>query len=126
MTLKKLLLLQIIYAVLGIGYNVVSHLVAAGGGKALSSTAPLVGGLSLGVYALCLLPGFLGLITPYRVLMGLAILVFGYGGIIKHLMNYPDGLAQYASMTAYVIAIGINVYGLALNILAAAGRFERK
>lgn len=126
MKLKHLLTLQILYAALGVGYNVVSHFVTAGGGKALSSTAPLVGGLSLGIYALCLLPGFLGKITPYRILMGLAILVFGYGGIIKHLLNYPDGLAQYASMTAYVVAVAINVYGLALNILAAAGRFKRK
>ena len=43
---------------------------------------------------------------------------------VKHLLNYPDGLGIYSSMTAYVLAIGINVFGLALNALAAAGRFD--
>ena len=96
------------------------------GGRPFSDTTPLTGGLSLALYALCLIPGFLRKIGIYRVLMGLAIAVFGYGGIIKHLLNYPGSLDHYASMTAYILAIGINVYGLILNVMAAAGKFERR
>lgn len=124
MKLKTLLLLQLAYAVMGVGYNVLSYLSVASGGQAFSATAPLTGGLSLTLYALCLVPGFAGYTGIYRVLMLLSIVVFGYGGIVKHLLNYPGGLDIYSSMTAYVLAIGINVFGLALNVLAAAGRFD--
>ena len=124
MKLKTLLLLQLAYAVMGVGYNVLSYLSVASGGQAFSATAPLTCGLSLTLYALCLVPGYLGYTGIYRVLMLLSIVVFGYGGIVKHLLNYPDGLGIYSSMTAYVLAIGINVFGLALNALAAAGRFD--
>jgi len=123
-TLKTLLRLQCVYACLGIGYNVLSYLAVLSGGRAFSDTAPLTGGLSLALYALCLIPGFFGKISVYRVLMGLAIVVFGYGGIIKHLLNYPGGLDHYVSMTAFVLAIGINVFGLVLNVIAAVGKFE--
>jgi hypothetical protein len=41
-------------------------------------------------------------------------------------INYPDGLSQYASMTAYIVAVGIEDFSLALNILAAAGRYKRQ
>ncbi|RPI94245.1 MAG: hypothetical protein EHM32_07040 [Spirochaetales bacterium] len=124
MKLKTLLLLQIAYAVMGVGYNVLSYLSVASGGQPFSATAPLTGGLSLALYALCLVPGFAGYTGIYRVLMALSIVVFGYGGIIKHLLNYPDGLGVYSSMTAYVLAIGINVFGLVLNVIAVSGRFE--
>ncbi len=124
MKLRTLLVLQIAYAVMGVGYNVLSYISVASGGQAFSATAPLTGGLSLTLYALCLVPGFLGYTGIYRVLMALSIVVFGYGGIVKHLLNYPGGLEVYSSMTAYILAIGINVFGLALNVFAVSGRFE--
>lgn len=124
MKLKTLLFAQCLYAFMGIGYNVLSHLAVASGGHAFSATAPLTGGLSLALYGLCLLPGFLGHLRVYRILMGVSILVFGYGGIVKHLLNYPGGLDVYSSMTAYILAIGINVYGLVLNVIAVSGKFD--
>jgi hypothetical protein len=122
--LKTLLFAQCVYAFSGIGYNVLSHLAVSSGGKAFSATAPLTGGLSLALYGLCLLPGFLGHLRVYRVLMGTAILVFGWGGIVKHLLNYPGGLDAYSSMTAYILAIGINAVGLVLNLIAVTGKYE--
>ncbi len=124
MKLKTLLTAQCFYAILGIGYNVLSFLSVSSGGQAFSATAPLTGGLTMLLYGLCLLPGFLGYTGVYRALMGLAILVFGYGGIIKHLLNYPGGLDAYSSMTAYILAIGINVFGLVLNVIAVSGKFR--
>ncbi len=125
MKLKTLLLSQCLYAIMGIGYNVLSYLAVSSGGQAFSATAPLTGGLSLTLYGLCLLPGFRGYIRAYRILMGLAIIVFGYGGIVKHLLNYPGAMDVYSSMTAYVLAICINVFGLVLNVIAVSGKFNR-
>lgn len=124
MKLKTLLLAQCVYAFWGIGYNVLSFLAVSSGEKAFSDTAPLMGGLALALYALCLLPGFLGYIRVYRALMGIAVVVFGYGGIVKHLLNYPGSLDHYVSMTAYAAAMAINVYGLVFNVIATLGRFD--
>ena len=125
MTLKKLLILQCIYAVMGVGYNVVSHLIVCGGGEALSATVPVVGGAYMLGYGLALTPGFFKKIIPYRVLMGAAVLIFGYGGVVKHVMNAAGGhMDLYSSPAAFVLAVGINVFGLIWNIWAVSGKFS--
>ncbi|MEM8901178.1 MAG: hypothetical protein AAGC85_23915, partial [Bacteroidota bacterium] len=63
-------------------------------------------------------------LTLYRVLMGLAILVFGYGGVIKHIMLLAQSPEMYHSVMSGVIAILINLFGLGLNLMAALGRFK--
>jgi hypothetical protein len=126
MHIRKLLLLQVIYCLLGLGYNLVSYILISKGAPPLSATAPLVGAVSMLVYGICLAPGFLGAHRVYRVLMAAAIIVYGYGGVIKHLLNMTqEGLAQYHSLAAWAFAMGINVFGLILNILAVAGKFRR-
>lgn len=124
MKLRTLLILQCVYAALGVGYNVVSYARTAMGHAPLSTTSPFVGAAVLLIYALCLLTGVYRKITAYRLAMAFFVVVLGYGGVVKHLLNYPDGLSLYYSLTAYVIAIGINVYGLVLNVIAASGRFR--
>jgi hypothetical protein len=124
MTLKKLLILQVIYAVLGVGYNVVSQLIVSGGGRALSSTVPLVGGAYMLGYGLALTPGFFKKVVPYRILMGVAVLIFGYGGVVVHILNSAGGHYDlYSSVTAFVLAVAINVFGLIWNIWAVSGKF---
>jgi len=126
MSLKRLLKYQLLYCLLGVGYNIASYLLTEAGRPPLSATLPLVGGISMLVYGICLIPGALGAVKVYRVLMGLAIIVYGYGGIVKHLMNFfQDGLAQYSSMSAWALAISINLLGLILNIVAVSGKFRR-
>jgi hypothetical protein len=125
MTLKRLLVLQVIYALMGVGYNVVSHLIASGGGEPLSATDPLVGGAFMLGYGLCLTPGFFKKVLPYRILMGAAILIFGYGGVVKHILNAAGGeMDLYGSMMAYILAVGINVFGLVWNVWAVSGKFS--
>ncbi|MBN1880914.1 MAG: hypothetical protein JW885_01965 [Deltaproteobacteria bacterium] len=125
MTLKKLLILQVIYAVLGVGYNVISYLIVSAGGEALSSTVPVVGGAYMLGYGVCLIPGFFKKVVPYRVLMGAAIFIFGYGGVVKHILNAAGGHTDlYSSKIAFILAVGINVFGLVWNIWAATGRFS--
>jgi len=125
MTLKKLLILQVIYALLGVGYNVVSYLVVSGGGEPLSATVPVVGGAFMLGYGLCLTPGFFKKVIPYRILMAAAILVFGYGGVVKHILNAAGGhMDLYSSPAAFIVAVGINVFGLVWNVWAVSGRFS--
>jgi hypothetical protein len=109
---------------MGIGYNILSFCVVTSGGRQLSTTNPVTGGVSLALYGLSLLTAYYGFIRVYRALMALSIVAFGYGGIVIHFMNYLRDPSQYASTAAWVIAVGINIFGLFFNLAAALGRFE--
>lgn len=122
--LSYLLKLQFFYFVLGFGYNVVSYIKAAGGGKALAPTNPVTGGIFMALYGICLLSGYRGLLKLYRVLMAFFILITGYGGIIKHFLVYSQQPGAYSSQLAWVSAIGINAFGTLLNLAAVVGWFE--
>lgn len=124
LVITSLLQLQLLYCALGIGYNLVSYVIAAKGGRQLSSTSPLFGAGFMLFYGLCLLTGYLQFYLPYRVLMALFLVSIGYSGVIKHFIVYGQQPDAYSSRLAWAVAIGINVYGLILNMLAAAGRFE--
>lgn len=126
MKLKKLLLLQCAYFIAGMIYNVWSYALLSSNGAPLAPTAPLMGGASMIIYALFLLPGVFGRITLYRVLMAVAILVMGYGGVVKHVINFFGKLSLYHSVAAWALAVGINLFGLVLNIIAATGRFDER
>ncbi len=109
----------------GIGYNVVSYVDISAGNPPLSATDPIVGGFFMLAYGLFLIPGFTGHITIYRIFMAIAVLVFGYGGVLKHIINYFGNLDAYSSITAWALAVGINLFGLALNIIAVSGKFKK-
>ena len=124
-TLKLLLWCQAAYGLLGLGYNVVSYLFTATGRRPLSATNPVTGALTMLAFGLFLLPGVFGAVTVYRVLMGLCVLIFGYGGVVKHVTGYlKSGPAGYGSGPAWALAVGINAFGLVLNVMAAAGFFR--
>ena len=124
LAISSLLKLQLLYCVLGVGYNVVSYIKAATGAKALASTPPVTGALFMLFYGVCLLPGYKGMFKFYRVLMALFVVVTGYGGIIKHFIVYSQQPDAYSSVLAWASAIGINVFGALLNLMALAGWFE--
>ncbi len=124
-TLGHLLMLQVAYCLLGIGYNVLSLILTATGGSPLSATRPITGMLVMLVYGGCLAVGALRYVRIYRVLMALSILVFGYGGVIVHIMNFASGRTfLYSSIVAWSAAVAINVYGLVLNFIGALGLFS--
>ena len=124
MKLKRLLFLQLLYCIAGLAYNAVSYLVVLSGGSQLSATSPATGAAFMGIYGLSLLPGRMGHLTFYRILMAVFILAGGYGGVAVHLVGYSRDPALYASFLWWILAIAINVFGLVLNGLAALGRFE--
>jgi len=125
MKLTTLLLLQVIYFILGILYNGVSLFLISQGQPGLAPTQPVMGTISMITYALFLVPGYLRKITLYRILMGVAIIVIGYGGVVTHIINIFTQPQLYSSILSWALAVGINLFGLVLNIIAASGKFKR-
>ncbi len=125
--LESLLLMQLAYCVVGVAYNVLSYFVVAQGGAQLSTTPPVLGGIAMFTYGLFLIPGFVGKFNIYRILMGISILFYGFGGIYKHLSLYfATGLEGYHSFLSWLLAWTINVFGLVLNVIAAAGLYKKQ
>jgi len=125
MKLTTLLRLQVIYFVLGMLYNGLSLYLTSIGKPALAPTQPVLGAISMIVYALFLIPGYLRKITLYRILMGIAILVMGYGGVVTHIINIFTQPQLYSSIVSWAAAVGINLFGLVLNIIAVSGKYKR-
>ena len=125
MRLTTLLSLQVIYFVLGMLYNGLSLYLTTIGAPPLAPTQPVLGSVSMITYALFLIPGYLRKITLYRILMGVAILVMGYGGVVTHIINIFTQPQVYSSILSWGAAVGINLFGLVLNIIAVSGKFKR-
>lgn len=125
MKLTTLLRLQIIYFVLGMLYNGVSMYLSSQGEPALAPTKPVLGAISMITYVLFLIPGYLRNINLYRILMGIAIVVMGYGGVVTHIINIFIQPQVYSSIVSWAAAVGINLFGLVLNIIAVSGKFKR-
>jgi hypothetical protein len=125
LTLPLLLKLQVVYCLLGIGYNVVSLILSRTGGSGLAPTNPLMGMVVMAVYGGCLAVGALGYVRIYRILMALSVLVLGYGGVVVHLVNYTAGRTfLYDSTVAWGVALAINLFGIVLNFIGALGLFS--
>ena len=122
--LNRLLMLQMAYCFTGIMYNVGSMLAQRNGQAAWASTDAVMGVAGVALYGLFLSAGLMNNLTLYRVLMGASVVLLGYGGVITHLLNIGH-LELYQSVWTWAGAIGINGFGLVLNLMAAFGRFER-
>ena len=55
--------------------------------------------------------------------MGASVLLLGYGGIVVHLLHMGH-LEYYQSVWSWAGAIGINSFGLVLNLAAGFGHIE--
>jgi hypothetical protein len=122
MKLSQLLKLQAIYMLLGISYNLVSLFMVSTGSRPLSSTSAYLGIVTLLIYGVFLLFGHFGRLKLYRLLMLISFVVFGYGGVISHLLNFSR-LDLYYSFGAWLLAIIINLMGVSLNFMAMTGGF---
>jgi hypothetical protein len=125
MKLTTLLKLQVVYFILGVAFNCLSLYFTLTGRPALGPTQPVMGLISMVVYALFLIPGFMRKLVLYRILMAVAILVIGYGGVVTHIINIFTQPQLYSSVVAWAGAVGINLFGLVLNIIAALGLFKK-
>ncbi len=123
-TLSKLLKMQLLYCFSGLAYNVVSYMVVLNGGQQLSTTDPVKGALAMSVYGLFLHAATFGYMKTYRLLMLASIVIFSWGGVIIHVFNYIEDPTLYYSLPLWLLAMGINVFGLVLNVIAATGLFK--
>ena len=123
-TLNRLLMLQMAYCFTGIIYNVGSMLAQRNGQPAWASTDAVMGVAGVALYGLFLSAGLMKNLTLYRLLMGASVVLLGYGGVITHLLNIGH-IELYQSVWTWAGAIGINGFGLALNLAAALGWFAR-
>jgi len=124
MTLKTLLRLQLGYYILGMLFNAGSWLSLSNGAQQWTPNAPIPAAMFMTLYATFLIPGFLKKVTIYRILMGVAVLLMGYGGVVKHIGLIQDSPELYCCTAAMIIGPGINIFGLILNIMGASGKFK--
>jgi hypothetical protein len=106
-------------------YSGLSLYLTSTGKPPLAPTHPVPGTISMIVYALFLIPGYLRKITLYRILMGGAILVMGFGGVVTHIINIFTQPQWYSSIAAWTASVGINFFGLVLNNITASGKFKK-
>lgn len=123
--LNHLLMAQMAYAFAGIMYNVGSLLDQRAGQPSWATTDAVIGVAGIALYGLFLSSGLMKNLTLYRVLMGICVLLLGYGGVVTHLLNYSH-MDMYQSLWHWALAIGINACGLVLNLSAALGWFTQK
>ena len=121
--MNRLLMLQMVYCFTGIMYNVGSLLAQRSGLPAWASTDAVTGVAGVALYGLFLSSGLMKSLTLYRILMAASLVLFGYGGVILHLLNIGH-LEVYQSVWTWAGAIGINTFGLSLNLMAASGWFS--
>lgn len=123
-TLNKLLQLQFLYCILGITFNLTSYFLIATGEKGLTPTIPLQGIVVMSIYGFFLLTGWVQKIVWYRFLMLVSILVFGYGGILKHLIYLNQHPELYHSVFSGIVGVLINIFGFILNLIAVLKKFK--
>ncbi|KUJ83189.1 hypothetical protein AVO45_18575 [Ruegeria marisrubri] len=126
LALPKLLRLQAVFAAMAIGFLIASGIRASWVGAPLSA-ADVPSSITLFVrYSACLFLPRYGEIGWYRIAMIPALVAFGGGGVIGNVVNFSqNGLASYASLPVFFVAIAINAFGSVLNIAAALGLFRK-
>ena len=123
MRLSLLLRLQLVYASLGVSFNVVSITAGVLGAEPLTSTNPYLGMATMLAYGSFLLAAYKGHLLPYRFLMVWSLVAFGHFGIYVHIVQLDRQPELYYSTNVAVAAIAINVYGWVLNLFAALGNY---
>ncbi len=127
MSLHRLVRLQYIFALASVTYLLVSWWRKETLGEALSAAPIGASILMFIVYAVCLQLARLPKTLWYRLAMGVAVVLFGGGGVIGNIWRYlQDGLDEYASFGAFIIAVSINLFGTILNVMATLAMFKSK
>jgi len=123
-SLQRLLQVQYVYFALGMLFNFVSIFSISQGEQQLTPNDPFTGSLVMTIYAFCLLPGLKQKIKSYRILMFIAVIILGYGGVFRHIELFQNSPGLYSSTASAIIGPGINFFGLILNLIAVSGLFK--
>ena len=120
--LRNLVCLQMTYCCAGLLYNVCSMVSLNDTGQPWAPIDPALGVFGMTVYFfVCSV--FWGRLAIYKTLMVVALILIGYNGVIKHVVNYAD-LELYRSAATWMSAIVVNGVGTALAGIAAVGIFD--
>ena len=123
LTLNRLILFQITYCAAGLLYNVASLLALRVGDAAWAPTDAVFGVVGMTTYLLFVATAILKQTVIYRFLMAIAVLLMGYNGVLKHVLNFGD-LHLYQSIWTWLLAILVNSFGTALALIGACGLFQ--
>lgn len=121
MTLKPILILQLIWIGLGAAYNAISHLQISTGKAALAPTDPSAGLIFMAICAAVVCIGLIGWRKTYGTLAAALTLLLAYSGVFSHANAYLTDatLPNYACMLAWALAILINVFGVSVLALGS-------
>ena len=122
-TLSYLLLLQLAFCILGIGFNAVSYFLVRSCNGSLTPNPPVAGLMVLSIYGISLIVGFCEFYTIYRSAMAIFLVLIGYFGVLRHITKYIRSPELYKSLLFWLGAVRINSFGTLLNFMAATGRF---
>jgi len=123
-SLQRLIQLQLLYYALGMVFNFVSMYTISQANQQLTPNDPYIGCLVMTIYATFLLPGLKQKVKTYRILMVIAALLLGYGGVYHHIEIYQSSPELFCCTAAAIIGPGINVFGLIVNLIAVSGYFR--
>ena len=123
LTLNRLVFLQIIYCAAGFLYNVASLLALRDGDAAWAPTDAVFGVAGMTIYLLSVATAMLEQKIVYRILMAIAVVLMGYSGVLKHLLNFGD-LHLYQSVWTWLSAIMVNSSGAVLALIGACGLYQ--
>ena len=121
--LRNLVCLQMTYCCAGLLYNVGSLMSLNDTGQPWAPTDPALGVFGMTVYLFFVSSAFWGRLALYKTLMVVALILIGYNGVIKHVVNYAD-LELYRSAATWMSAIVVNGVGNALAGIAPLGSYE--
>ena len=121
--LRNLVCPQMTYCCAGLLYNVGSLMSLNDTGELWAPTDPALGVFGMTVYLFFVSSAFWGRLALYKTLMVVALILMGYNGVIKHVVNYAD-LELYRSAATWMGAIFVNGVGTALAGIAALGAFD--
>ena len=121
MTFSALQRLQISWALLGLGFNVISAAMLVTSGEGLAPTNPVFGALFIVIYSGFILLGAAGKRRAYA--YALPVLTAGLIalGVVPHLAaaRGEAGLQAYASTASWCAALLINGYGAGVFAVSA-------
>lgn len=118
--MTQYVILQLVWIGFGVGFNLVSYIRMKRGKTPLMQTPPLVGICVLVVFIPAILLGLTGWLVSYVVLNLMIAVFIGYTGIFRHLqaLRRDRELKNYASKTALLSGVGINLFGVGVAVLA--------
>lgn len=128
MTLHQIQKLQLIWVVLGLGYNAVSYWRWAEGNSQLAPTSPATGALFMAICGVVILVGLFGAHRVSKFIIPVLTLFLIYSGVFLHANAYwaDTSLPDYASSLSWFAAILINIYGVVTLTLGSWLAFRQR